>query len=67
MRERFYRPTSENLSGKKIFLKIGPLAAEITIMQKSNEKHVSGIGLRLRLMIKDCRMLEDFNYLKTSH
>ena len=46
MRERFYRPTSENLSGKKKILKVGPLAAEITLMQKSTEKHVSGIGLR---------------------
>ena len=27
-------------------MKIGPLAAEITIMQKSNKKHISGIGLR---------------------
>ena len=36
---------SENLSGKKINFKIGPLAAEITLMQKSTEKHVSGIGL----------------------
>ena len=46
MRERFYRPTSENLSGKKKILKIGPLGAEITFMQKSNEKRLSGIGLR---------------------
>ena len=30
---------------KKKNLKVGPLAAEITLMQKSTEKHVSGIGL----------------------
>ena len=46
MHERFYRPTSENLSGKKKILKNGPLAAEITLMQKSNDKSLRKIGLR---------------------
>ena len=45
MRKRFYRPTNQNLSGKKKILKIGPLGAEKTFMQKSNEKHLSGLGL----------------------
>ena len=46
MRKRFYRPTNQNLSGKRKILKIGPLGAEKTFMQKSNEKHLSGLGLR---------------------
>ena len=51
MRKRFYRPTNQNLSGKKKILKIGPLGAEKTFMQKSNEKHLSGIGLMDRSMM----------------
>ena len=30
VRERFYGPTSRNLSGKKKIFEIGPLAAEMT-------------------------------------
>ena len=30
---------------KKKILKIGPLAAEITVMQKSTEKHLREIGI----------------------
>ena len=56
VRERFYRPTSENLSGKKKILKFGPLAAEITVMQKSTEKHLSGIGLSKDFVESTSRM-----------